>query len=292
MGAGDSEKLTILPSGYVGIGVSAPNYTLSIVDGGIAGSQTFASGFAGNGWVIDDSSGASATFDNLTVRGTMSIYELLINQVRATNGSLWVSSTGKPTSVTGGPTFTLTFDTGGTSGHGFAQYDLIRAQRWDAASNSLYQSNLSVATVTGNTSLTATKISGDDPLAGMEFVRIGNTTDTDRQGAVYLTADDDGAPFIDIIDGVAAFSDFNTSDVSKVRLGKLDGITSPIFGVLDGYGLYSQNMYLEGNAQIAGTLTAGDANGVGASFYAGKIHRNELQFASQNYIGWSAEAAV
>ena len=81
--------------GNVGIGTTNPNNTLTLVDGGVAGSQTYVSGFAGNGWVIDDSSGTSATFDNLTVRGTMSIYELLIHQVRATNGSLWISSTGK-----------------------------------------------------------------------------------------------------------------------------------------------------------------------------------------------------
>ena len=29
--------------------------------------------------------------DELTVRGTMNVYELIVNKIRATNGSLWVS---------------------------------------------------------------------------------------------------------------------------------------------------------------------------------------------------------
>jgi hypothetical protein len=53
------------------------------------GSETYLSGFAGHGWQIDNiSSSTMATFDDLTVRGTMNIYELLIHQIRATNGSI------------------------------------------------------------------------------------------------------------------------------------------------------------------------------------------------------------
>jgi hypothetical protein len=50
----------------------------------------FASGFAGYGHSLyqDDNEKWSMDLDNLTVRGTMRIYELLINQIKATNGSL------------------------------------------------------------------------------------------------------------------------------------------------------------------------------------------------------------
>ena len=91
--------------------------------------NTFTSGFAGAGWQISSGSVTSAEFDNLIVRGTMSIYELLINQVRATNGSLWISGTGKADSVSGTGPYTLTFDEGEGYGHGFVVGDLIRAQR-------------------------------------------------------------------------------------------------------------------------------------------------------------------
>lgn len=63
-------------------------------------------------------------------------------------------------------------------------------------------------------------------------------------------------------------------DGSQIRVGKLDGITDPVFGKLNGYGGYLQKMFSSGSAHISGTLTAGDENGFGSTFYAGKIHRN------------------
>lgn len=57
-------------------------------------SPSFASGFAGYGWAIMSSElygGYEATFDNLTVRKKMRIYELEVQKLSVTNGSLWVS---------------------------------------------------------------------------------------------------------------------------------------------------------------------------------------------------------
>ena len=87
----------------------------------------------------------------------------------------------------------------------------------------------------------------------MEYVRIGNTTDANRQGALYLTADDNEAPYMDIIDGVTAFSEISGSGGAiKVRLGKLDGITDAGFGgAITGYGLYTENAYLKGNLSVS-----------------------------------------
>lgn len=66
----------------------------------------------------------------------------------------------------------------------------------------------------------------------------------------------------------------NFNDASKIRIGKLDGISDPVFGQLDGYGSYIQKLFASKSAHISGTLTAGDENGFAATFYAGKIHRN------------------
>lgn len=72
-------------------------------------------------------------------------------------------------------------------------------------------------------------------------------------------------------------SDISTfSNATKVRLGKLQGVVDPIFGVLDGYGAYFQNLYATKNVNIAGTLTAGDENGFSSTFYVGKIHKNVI----------------
>lgn len=66
----------------------------------------------------------------------------------------------------------------------------------------------------------------------------------------------------------------NFQDASQIRVGKLTGVVDPVFGRLDGYGGYLQKLYASNSAHISGTLTAGDENGFGATFYAGKIHRN------------------
>lgn len=71
---------------------------------------------------------------------------------------------------------------------------------------------------------------------------------------------------------IAAFA-----DTTKARIGKISGIVDPIFGILDGYGAYFQNIYATRNVNIAGTLTAGDENGFSSTFYVGKIHKNVIQ---------------
>lgn len=66
----------------------------------------------------------------------------------------------------------------------------------------------------------------------------------------------------------------NFKDASQIRVGKLNGITDPIFGKIRDYGGYFQKLFVTGSAHISGTLTAGDENGFSSTFYAGKIHRN------------------
>ena len=61
---------------------------------GSLSSVRFASGFAGYGWAINESElygGIAATFDELTVRKKMRVYELEVQKINVTNGSLWVS---------------------------------------------------------------------------------------------------------------------------------------------------------------------------------------------------------
>lgn len=82
----------------------------------------------------------------------------------------------------------------------------------------------------------------------------------------------------------------NFGTASAMRMGKLDGVADPVFGQLRGYGAYLQKLYAAHAAHISGTLTAGDENGFGATFYAGKIHRNcfvnsiDISFTSSIHI--------
>ena len=231
------------------------------------GTTSFTSGFVGAGFRIDqgitETGKTTMTVDNMTVRGTMSIFELMIQQVRATNGNLYITSTGKVDSVTdnGSGNFTLNFDTGEGSGHGFAAGDVIRMQRFDNSGGgaSVTISDLTVASVANTGSISADLRSGTTPPSGgFEYVRLGNTSTGSRQGGIYLTADDSNAPFIDVFDNITSHADWNSNTGSansnsggpgtKVRMGRLDGITSARFGTLSNqYGLFaSGSVFLEG----------------------------------------------
>ena len=69
------------------------HYGNSYITGNI-GSEKFSSGLAGSGWQIGKNKttgNISATFDELTVRKKMRLYELEVQKTSTTNGSLWVS---------------------------------------------------------------------------------------------------------------------------------------------------------------------------------------------------------
>lgn len=65
-----------------------------IVTSGSLSSPQFAGGFGGYGWMLDSNTN-TLTIDNLVVRKAMQVYEMVINQISATNGSLWVSNSTK-----------------------------------------------------------------------------------------------------------------------------------------------------------------------------------------------------
>lgn len=234
----------------------------------ISGTASFVSGFSGSGWRVDygvtRSGYASLEVDDLVVRGRMRVYELLIHQIRFGNGSYLFTSGMKVVSVSGSGPYTLTADS--ETPHGLAIGDLIRAQRFTGSGT--YQSNMQVTGVANPYTVAATLSSGDVPAAGMEFARLGNTSDTSRQGAVYITSDDSNAPYIDITDGVTSFAEWGGSAKNKVRIGKLSGITNPFWGTLSGYGITTTNGYFS-SVKISGSAVIGSSIGMSlaASLY-------------------------
>jgi hypothetical protein len=214
--------------------------------------DSFASGWAGSGWRL--TSGAELELNNLRVRGRLDVYELIVNQIRATNGNLFVTSSAKVTSASsiGAPNYRMGLEDNLIP---FAVDDLLRAQRFTGSG--VYQSNVKVIFISPGVYMDVELISGDAPAAGMVYVRLGNTTTAARQGSVYLTSEDSDAPFIDIADGVAAFGDWGASSKIKVRLGKLDGITDTDFPGMSGYGLYTDNAYLKGTIVAGSGLIGG-----------------------------------
>ena len=248
--------------GKVGILNTAPDEVLDVTgniqySGYLKGDElkskttAFVSGFTGAGFKLIDSAGDSnMTLDNLTVRKQMNIYELIIHTLKSINGGMLISyANHKILSVSEeDDEYTCTIDTDdGNIGVGFEVNDKVRCQKWTGRGVKYYGGTV-LSVGADNFVLEITDGAGT-PAADDDVIHTGNTTDTDRQGLIYLTASETNSPYIDVLDGV-------TEDTfvgkTKVRIGKLDGI-----GALTGYGLYGQNVDLTGKI----TATSGEIGG-------------------------------
>ena len=209
-------------------------------------SPTFVSGFLGEGFKIWVENGNwHIECDNLTVRQTMNIFELLIQKIRSVNGALVVSqSNGKIKSVSEDETnYVITME---EEGETFQPNDLVRCQVWTGSKAKFYW--VEVASVSGN-SITVKKsefTAGNKPEKGDEVVQMGNTQNAQRQALIYITAQESGHPYIEILNGVKTKS---LSGTNRTRLGDLSNIQDSAFPEgqqPSGSGLYCDNAFLRG----------------------------------------------
>ena len=209
-------------------------------------SPTFVSGFLGEGFKIWVENGNwHIECDNLTVRQTMNIFELLIQKIRSVNGALVVSqSNGKIKSVSEDETnYVITME---EEGETFQPNDLVRCQVWTGSKAKFYW--VEVSSVSGN-SITVKKsefTAGNKPEKGDEVVQMGNTQNAQRQALIYITAQESGHPYIEILNGVKTKS---LSGTNRTRLGDLSNIQDSAFPEgqqPSGSGLYCDNAFLRG----------------------------------------------
>ena len=185
--------------------------------------------------------------DNAVVRKAMTIFELIISKVRAVNGGLVISSAnGRVKSVS---------ETSGDPAHYvlgiegdmmFVADDLVRCQVYTSGHVKYYW--VPVASVNDDSILILKSVfpNGTVPAVGDDLAQMGNLTNPNRQGILYLTASEDGKPRISVLDGVNSTS---LAGKNKVILGCLDGMTDTDFPAdlqPSGYGLYAMNCFLKG----------------------------------------------
>lgn len=261
---------------------SHPDERMRINNRGYIGDKNYLSGFTGYAWnLANDASKWSLELDNLIVRGSLSAYELVINKIRATNGSLWVSD-----AVRAINTDTSLYTKAGLFNDGnyyflvdpenntFAADDVIRAQKFTG--NSVVLHNWKVTSISGEKvyviSLDGETLSTSLDITNFDFVRVGNVTNPGRQGSLYLTSSDTNSPYLEVIDGVNSYT-IDPSD-HKVRLGKLDGLNFNGASIA-GYGLWTSNAYLTGsvnaNAGFIGNFSIENGTLTGYGDYEEKI---------------------
>lgn len=208
-------------------------------------SPRFASGLSGEGWKLWMEDGlASLELDRLTVRQIMTVFELIIDKIRAVGGQICVSAAnGKIKTVTASQSqYYITFE----QENSFVAGDLMRCQTFTNGHLKSYWAEVSAADGSGVWINTSEFVGQSLPEPGDECVLMGNTTDKKRQNLILISATEDGQPRMDVLDGV---HDKNFADALRARLGNLDGISDswfPLDNQPHGNGLYSDNAYLRG----------------------------------------------
>lgn len=246
-------------------------------------SKEFISGFlGGKGWgiynkPITNTAGMqenkwTGEFDNLIVRGSLRVYEMIISQLLGENdnriftGMMEVdhydTETGK-----------VYFDTqGGKLYNPFRKDDCIMVQQYNGmpnGSNDYYVTKNYELVITeagcgsaaeGENRLDWVKfdsftssIEGATPDKLIKkkdtFVRVDNLSDPDRKGIMQIITVGTAAPYLDILYGMKTDPENNL----KGRLGNLEGIHHRTFGNLTGFGELLQNLYATGDLVLRRT---------------------------------------
>lgn len=246
-------------------------------------SKEFISGFlGGKGWGIYNKPITNAAgmqenkwtgeFDNVIVRGSLRVYEMIISQLLGENdnriftGMMEVDhydpETGK-----------VYFDTqGGKLYNPFRKDDCIMVQQYNGMPNSSndyyvtksYELVITEAgcgsTADGENRLDWAKfdsftssIEGATPDKLIKkkdtFVRVDNLSDPDRKGIMQIITVGTAAPYLDILYGMKT----DPEDCLKGRLGNLEGIHHRTFGDLTGFGELLQNLYATGDLVLRRT---------------------------------------
>lgn len=246
-------------------------------------SKEFISGFlGGKGWgiynkPITNTAGMqenkwTGELDNLIVRGSLRVYEMIISQLLGENdnriftGMMEVdhydTETGK-----------VYFDTqGGKLYNPFRKDDCIMVQQYNGmpnSSNDYYVTKNYELVITeagcgsaaeGENRLDWVKfdsftssIEGATPDKLIKkkdtFVRVDNLSDPDRKGIMQIITVGTTAPYLDILYGMKTDPENNL----KGRLGNLEGIHHRTFGNLTGFGELLQNLYATGDLVLRRT---------------------------------------
>ena len=240
---------------------------------GWLGQSTPASGFG-----VVNGTTSDMYIDNLTVRGRLRAYELIIKQISTIGGTEIMSiAAGIVESVSGAaPHETLTIeDPRGFGGNAFAVGDLIVVQTVDLndPTNAVKQEWRRVSSVTGNNigvgSLTGAPAPTSRIAEGDAVVAFGSDTTPSRQNIIYRNVEG-GAPLVRLHAGVNSYANFATAENTTVMAygemnGLVTGISSSETGMIIGDPTLTSNYILATENQFEAnldtfTLEAGTAD--------------------------------
>lgn len=218
-----------------------------IYAGNKIGSISFAPGFTGWGTEIDIPT-ATGTFDNIFARKTFTAYEIVYSQIYALGGNQTVSDINKIGRVERLSDRWRCYmdDMDGLMLMNLREGDGVRIQRRNGITSTKYIFGRCIGISSDYFDVAYPLIEGTgEPEAGDFAMRWGNDRDTTRQGLIYLTSADQGAPFIAVYDGITGVS---TQDTLKAHIGNLSMIRTKNGTQLKGYGAYLNGIYIENSS--------------------------------------------
>ena len=244
-------------------------------------SPDFVAGFlTGKGWrlknePIENAAGVleskyNLELDNLIVRGSMRIFEMIISQLLGENDNRIFTAMMEVDhfDAESGRVYLDTKE--GRMYNSFRKGDYIMVQQYNglpSEENDHY--------VTKNYELLVKEVGtegeGEDRLAWVTFenftssmagatpeklitkrdtfVRVDNVSDPDRKGIIQVMTVGSDTPYIDIVHGMKT----NPDSALKGRIGNLKGIRHPILGQLKGFGEFLNNLYAVGEFVLSRT---------------------------------------
>lgn len=244
-------------------------------------SPDFVAGFlTGKGWrlknePVENAAGVlenkyNLELDNLIVRGSMRIFEMIISQLLGENDNRIFTAMMEVDhfDAESGRVYLDTKE--GRMYNSFRKGDYIMVQQYNglpSEENDHY--------VTKNYELLVKEVGtegeGEDRLAWVTFenftssmagakpeklikkrdtfVRVDNVSDKDRKGIIQVMTVGSDTPYIDILHGLKT----NPDSALKGRIGCLKGIRHPVLGQLKGFGEYLNNLYAVGEFVLSRT---------------------------------------
>lgn len=298
--------------GFIGSAKATGNFVLNALGKKVPEmAEHYMSDFGGYGWKMQEDANGKyiLELDSLKIRESLIAHELIIDQIRAICGSLGISQAcGKVKEVQSDSTnYYLIMEGEETHGYGgFAAKDFIRCQRWTGNGLKGYWVKVNFLGDNGNGHQNVLAISKSEfkgvinqdngtkadnvsestssmslPSAGDEIVQYGNEIDKTRQSAIYIHANGNGQPALDILTGI------HTKSFDGCLACRLGGDLPN-----GGFGLYSKNgrvMSQSEKGEVHYTLNPDGTFelGKGAISYDGK---GTVTIGSNVVIKWGAQS--
>lgn len=287
----------------------------STFDGNLFSKQFISDFLTGKGWGIYNKPILNAAgvqenkwtgeFDNVIVRGSLRVYEMIISQLLGENdnrvftGMMEVDHYDKES----GKVYLDTQD--GKLYNPFRRDDIIMVQQFNGmpnSSNDYYVTKNYELLVTdagcgsledGDKRLDWVKFANfTSSIAGATsevlirkkdtFVRVDNLSDPDRKGIMQIITVGTASPHMDVVYGLKT----DPEGALKGRLGNLEGIVHPWFGRLQGFGEYLNNLYAVGDLILRRTGESVDTKfQVLENMFSSRFAKTSYELTNgQNYL--------